>query len=467
MKNWIRALLLAGVALIVGAWFVWSSSETVRESVEARAAEALGDVAAAGLRRQQSSGTERAADLISVPVEVQKIGDFIYQARGVANVQLIATDEGSVVFDTGLAIQAAKQARLLREAIPDQPTTHVVLSQSHQDHVGGLTFWEKDDPEIIAHREFPEEQRYLKQLEKYLWARNRTVFPWMPEEPPSLGLLEYGNAIPTRLVDDGAPYAFTQGGIRFQVLPTPGAEGVDNLSLWLPDQRILLTGDTLGPLFPQFPNVFTMRGEKVRKPVEYIHTLDALIALKPVLLIPSHNDPIEGEQEIRAGLTRIRDAVRYVHDATVRGMNEGKSVHELMNEITLPPELRLTQVHGRVSWAVKSIWEYYATWFHFDTATELYAVPASEVYGELTELAGAEALVQRARQHLEAGRPVHSLHLTDIVLGSNAAHAAALGARGDALRALLNDAENGLRNSYEIDYLKAQLQATTAALQPS
>ena len=36
-----------------------------------------------------------------------------------------------------------------------------------------------------------------------------------------------------------------------------------------------------------------------------------------------------------------------------------------MASIELPPELALTQEHGRVSWAVKSIWEYYMTWFHF------------------------------------------------------------------------------------------------------
>ena len=64
----------------------------------------------------------------------------------------------------------------------------------------------------------------------------------------------------------------------------------------------------------------------------------------------------------------------YVHDATIAGMNAGKTVYQLMEEIALPPELALSQAHGRVSWAVKSIWEYYATWFHFDSTTELYSI---------------------------------------------------------------------------------------------
>ena len=148
----------------------------------------------------------------------------------------------------------------------------------------------------MAHWEFPEEQRYLKDLEPYLHYRNRTLFPFLPEEPPQIGLIAYGGIEPTRLVKNGEPYRFEQGGIRFEVLPTPGAEGADNLVLWLPDEKILFSGDFFGPLFPQFPNVFTMRGEKVRKPVEYIASLERIIALEPETIVPSHKDPIHGRE---------------------------------------------------------------------------------------------------------------------------------------------------------------------------
>ena len=459
-----RNLALAVLALLVGAGGVVWSSEDAGRAVRLRAAEAAGEAVTRIAQRAQVQ--ERAADFIATPVEVRKIGgfDFLYQATGVGNTHLIATSEGHVVFDTGLSIQAAKQRRLLEEAAPEAPVTHVILSHSHQDHAGGAPFWSDEGTEIVAHREYPEEQRYLKELEDYLHFRNRTLFPWMPEEPSRNGLLEFGNVVPTRLVPNHEPYRFEQGGIRFEVLPTPGAEGADNLCLWLPDQKVLFSGDTFGPIFPQFPNVFTMRGEKVRKPVEYIATLERLIALEPELVVPSHQEPIGGKQEIRAALVKMRDAVRHVHDATVAGMNAGKSVHELMAEIVLPPELALSQAHGRVSWAVKSIWEYYATWFHFDTTTELYPVPAAEVYPELTELAGADALAERARAHVEAGRPVHALHLLDIALGGEPLHRPALEARREALQRLHDEAETGLGNSYEMDWLLYRLRLTQEAL---
>ena len=69
----------------------------------------------------------------------------------------------------------------------------------------------------------------------------------------------------------------------------------------------------------------------------------------------------------------MRDAVQYVNDATVAGMNEGKDVFTLMREIRLPDELAVGEGYGKVSWGVRSIWEGYAGWFHARSTTELYA----------------------------------------------------------------------------------------------
>ncbi len=436
--------------------------DDLQKSAELKSAEIIGDIAT---ERLASLGeTERAAnDLINVPIEVRQLADVVWQVRGVANTHLVKTSEGNVIFDTGLATQAAKQRRLLGEAVPGK-ITHVVLSHSHQDHAGGTQFWVEDGTDIVAHREYPEEQRYLKALEPYFWHRNRTLFPFMPEEPPNIGFLEYGNVVPTVLVDDGDVLRFEQGGVRFEVIPTPGAEGADNLSLWLPDQKIFFAGDFFGPLFPQFPNVFTMRGEKIRKPIEYIRSLETVIALEPEMIVPSHNDPIEGKEGIKASLIKMRDAVQYVHDAVIAGMNDGKTVHQLMAEVSLPPELELSQVHGRVSWAVKSIWEYYATWFHFDTTTELYPVPASTVWSEVVELAGADALVARANAHIEAGRPVEGLHLLELVLADGNNDLAGLEARKHALEDLLEQSREALDNSYENDWLRYRLHDTDARI---
>ena len=263
---------------------------------------------------------------------------------------------------------------------------------------------------------------------------------------------------------DENDYRFEQGGVVFEVLSTPGAEGADNISLWLPQKKILFSGDFFGPLFPQFPNIFTMRGEKIRKPIEYIASLNLLLALEPDVIIPSHLNPTVGAVEIREGMLRIRDAVQYVHDETVAGMNTGKTVYELMRDIKLPTQLELVQNHGRVDWAVKSIWEYYMGWFHYDSTTELYPVPVGDVYADLAETVGNESLLDLSRGYLKQQEPVKSLHILEIVLAGDPGNKTALALRQQALELLLVWAENGLQNDYEIYWLKSRLAATADQL---
>jgi len=455
-------LALIGIAVLIG--LIFAFSKDARQGAQNKALEKMGEAA---VKRMEKSGAAEggvAADFINIPIEAREIAKGVFQATGVGNTHLIATSEGHVVFDTGLSTQAPKQKNVLEAVVPGASLTHIIVSHSHADHSGGVKVWKKDATEIIAHAEFTEEQRYLDELQDYFWHRNKTLFPFMPESPPKIGLLAYGGINPTIEVANGQPYKFSQGGVDFEVLALPGAEGADNLVLWLPQQKVLLSGDFFGPIFPQFPNIFTMRGEKIRKPVEYINSLNTIIGLDPDMIVPSHKDPVTDKVVIREGLLKMRDATKYVHDATIAGMNAGKTLEQLMVEIELPPELELTQQHGRVSWGVKSIWEYYSTWFHFDKTTELYPVNVSEVSDDIVALAGADALITRASEHVEAGRPLHALHLIDIVLGANESNKAALEVRKSALEILLSEAENGLQNSYEIYWLNSRLRDASARL---
>ena len=418
------------------------------------------------LAQQESApaGEERRV-FVPMPVALRTLADNVYQATGNGNSHLVHTPAGNVVFDTGNASagQADDHYRLLREAVPG-PIRYVIYSHSHADHIGGHPYWIEEAPEIIAHREFEEELRYVREMAPYQTWRTAHVFPQLASRPRRAERPRPpAPIVPDILVGD-RDHVFELGGVRFEVLSTPGAEGADNVSLWLPQQRILFTGDTTGFIVPGFPNIFTMRGEKIRRPMEYIRTLERFIALEPDMLVPSHHDPIVGRDNVLAGLRKVRDAVRYVHDAVVAGMNDGRTVHQVMAEVTLPPELDLPQGHGKVSWAVKSIWEYYATWFHFDSTTELYPVPARDVYGELAGLVGTDVLLARAREHLAGGRPLHALHFIEVALGGAPEHVGALRLYREAHERLLAESRT-LNNAYEQNYLRSEIGRTEAALE--
>ena len=436
----------------------------LKKKVQIAAVDKMGDV---GMKRIASNPDAKgtvAAEFINIPIEAREISEGIWQATGVGNAHLITTSGKDVLFDTGLATQVPKQMDALNAAVTDLELSHIVVSHSHADHQGGVKFWHKEGVDIVAHAEFEEEQRYLTELQDYFWGRNKTLFPFMPESPPRIGLIAYGGIGPSITVPNGQPHKFSQGGMDFEIHALPGAEGADNIVLWLPQKKILFAGDFFGPLFPQFPNIFTMRGEKIRKPVEYVQSLETIIALGPEMIVPSHKEPITDKTVIQSGLVKMRDATKYVHDKTVEGMNAGKTVEQLMREVKLPVDLALTQEHGKVSWAVKSIWEYYATWFHFDKTTELYDVPISSVYHDITAGGGELRLQEKAGNYVTSGEPLKALHLIDIVLGAEPNNAPALSVRRMALEQLLERAKAKDNNSYEIYWLNYRIRDTQSKL---
>ena len=121
---------------------------------------------------------------VPMPVALRALADNVYQATGNGNSHLVHTPEGNVVFDTGNAPagQADDHYRLLREAVPG-PIRYVIYSHSHADHIGGHPYWIEEGPAIIAHREFEEEQRYLRELAPLQRRRLRQLRPTWPRAP--------------------------------------------------------------------------------------------------------------------------------------------------------------------------------------------------------------------------------------------------------------------------------------------
>ena len=385
-----------------------------------------------------------------------EIAPGVFQSRGTANAQAIVTSEGTVVIDTGLSNQPKVQQQLL-EVIPG-PVSHVVLTHAHADHYSATETFADDQTEIVAHAEFKHNQRYLKELSPLLMSRNAIFFP--DNTPAIPGVLSnlvrflYPTVEPTRVIHE--PWAIEQGGVRIEIIPTPGAEGADGLSVWLPEQEILFTGDLFGTTFPMWPNLTSMRGERARFPKPYMDSLDRILELDPKMLVPSHFGPIEGKEKIRAGLLRMRDAIAYVEQEVFDGMNAGKDVHTLMREIQLPPELSLPEPHGKVSWGVRSIWEAYTGWFHLRETSELYAIPRQAVYEEVVAMAGgASALALRAQKRLDAGQPVEALHLTEIALAADPENTSARRTQTTILEVLLT--ESGRSNHFETFWLEHEI----------
>ncbi|MCY4665256.1 MAG: MBL fold metallo-hydrolase [Acidimicrobiaceae bacterium] len=398
---------------------------------------------------RQGASTDGSTDAVAVT-------DYIHMSFGVTNSYLITTADRSVIVNAGSELEA-RRAHLPRyRRIDPRPPAYIITTQSHRDHMGGVPVLSGPDTRWVAHESSTRWRADVRMLHDVYLRRRNVLWSSVLNDVVELGNRAGPDREPDILAGDS--WATEVGGRRFELLATPGGETTDSLVVWLPDDGAVFTSNLLGPVFGGMPNLATLRGDKLRSAQQFVSSLERVRDLGPELLVTGHGDPVRGAETIRAELNRISEAVQYVHDRTVEGMLAGRSLVEVMAEAEPPEDLRLPEAHGKASWNARSIWHEYLGWFLMESTTELYPVPASSVATDVVELAGASELAARARAHLDGGRPVEALHLTDIVLHADADHRDALAARAAALQELLERSRG--ENLSEVMWLRSQIADT-------
>jgi alkyl sulfatase BDS1-like metallo-beta-lactamase superfamily hydrolase len=352
----------------------------------------------------------------------QRINDFIVLCEAFSNSYLLQTSAGNIQVNAGMGIEAPVIARNFAE-FSTAPLRYLILTQGHVDHVGGVAYFRQHNPglEVIAQAGNPEHQAYDGRLAAF--RGSRSAFAFADKFAGAFahyrqhGLTEFPAQdvpVPDVLVEDR--HSFTLGDLDVELIAVPGAETNDSLVVWLPQHRICLTGNLFGCPFGHFPNLVTIRGDRYRDALTVAAAAQVVLDLGAEIILYGHHAPVVGRELIATELCVLRDAILYVHDETVKGMNAGADLHTLMAQIQLPPELEVGEGYGKVSWSVRAIWENYAGWFKHESTTELYAQPRSAIYSDLIELSGGpQAIVDRAQLKLAEKKFVEALHLLDIV----------------------------------------------------
>ncbi len=380
---------------------------------------------------------------------VHKIGTNVYSAVGfgLANSVMIEGSDGLIIVDTLESTQAAQAVYAEFRKISAKPVKALIYTHNHVDHVMGAGVFAKDSrPDVYAHETTDALVRDLVfTFRPIIGTRSIRMFgnTLSREELLHSGI---GSGLklnpesttsylkPTRTFQETLDT--TVAGVKVKLIHAPG-ETDDQIYVWLPDQKILISGDNY---YTSFPNLYTIRGTTFRNLEDWYQSIDIIRDLKPEHLVPCHGRPVSGSDLIYTTLTPYRDAVQYIHDQGIRAMNRGMTADEMVEAVKLPPHLSsipyLQEYYGKASWSLRSLFNGHLGWFSGDSA-DLQPLSRKARARMMAELAGgADKLLAHARKNLEAGNNQAALELSGHLLRLDPANKDAKNVRIRALIAL-------------------------------
>lgn len=378
---------------------------------------------------------------------------------GLANSILIEGLKGNIIVDCTESNEVAAKVKAEFNKISDKPIKAIIYTHNHADHIFGAGVMAgNDNPEIYSHEltnyyidrllnivQPVVGRRSIRMFGTQLDAKshiNCGIGPQLDsDENTTRSLLR-----PTKTFKDKLEVEIE--GVKIHLAHVPG-ETDDQLYVWLPEKQVLLPGDNI---YKTFPNLYTIRGTPYRDVKKWANSLDKMRYLEPAFLVPSHTRPIKGVEKIEEILQDYADGVRYVHDQTIRFMNQGLTANEITEKVILPPHLSqspyLKEFYGRVDWSVKNIFNGYLGWFD-GNATTLLPLPLKEKAEKMVALAGGmENLVSIAQNALKSKEYQWSLELADHILRLDPEHKLAQELRFESLTGLGSQQSNPNARNY-------------------
>lgn len=313
--------------------------------------------------------------------EFRKVADGVYFVVGTGNVSAesnavaIVGDNDVLVVDAETSPAAAWALQQELKAVTPKPVRQVVVTHFHYDHAYGLQAFPAgtdviasefsrrmmaegkmmNHPTAAGNRAFSAAQvtnltkaldtASTPELRKTL-THQRDVWQAYVESIKTLVPVVPNVAVSARLT-------LTRGG-RDIVIFNPGpSHTAGDLVVWLPKEKILVTGDMLQPNVPYMGDGFMNH---------WADALDSLKALGPTTILPGHGDAITD----LAVVDRLRDYLRDVWNQAAAAKQAGLSVEDAAKRLDLskydafypsPPAWTPEMIVRRRMGAVKRVYD--------------------------------------------------------------------------------------------------------------
>jgi alkyl sulfatase BDS1-like metallo-beta-lactamase superfamily hydrolase len=355
-----------------------------------------------------------------------EVVEGIYQVRGLdlSNISFIEGDTGVIVVDPLISTETAAAAlALYRRHRGDRPVVAVIYTHSHVDHFGGvLGVTTQADVDagrvaVLAPEGFVghavQENIYagtaMTRRASYMYG---VLLDRGPRGQVGCGLGqntstgEIAVIVPTLdITTTGEVHTIDGVEIEFQM--APGTEAPAEMHFYFPRFRALCMAENATH---NLHNLLTLRGALVRDPRAWSGYLTEAIdsfADRTDVAFASHHWPTWGRDRIVEFLGLQRDLYAYLHDQTLRQLNQGYTGIEIAENFAMPPALEQAWhthgYYGSVSHNVKAVYQRYMGWFDGNPGRLWQHPPEALAPRYVAAIGGIDRVVDLAREAFDAG----------------------------------------------------------------
>jgi alkyl sulfatase BDS1-like metallo-beta-lactamase superfamily hydrolase len=319
-----------------------------------------------------------------------RVTDGVYQVRGLdaANMTVIEGKSGYILIDPlGAKETAAAALKLVRGYLGDKPVVAVIYTHPHPDHYGGsagVVPMADGHPAVPVIAPTGFNQAVLDEqvlLGNAIGRRGQFQFGKGIGMGPK-GSMGAGIAVsiaqgqltlvpPTVLVDHTGE-KITVDGIELEFQLTPGTEAPAEMNIYIAGSKVLCLAENAAPTMH---NLLPPRGAEVRDArawSQYLDEAEKLFASRSDYVVLSHGWPRFGREPARQFIEDQSDLYRFMHDQTVRMINNGLKPDEIAETFALPDGLADkwydASFYGSLKFNVRAIYQRYIGFYDGDPA---------------------------------------------------------------------------------------------------